>query len=198
MKQNKRVIGLTGTIASGKSSAARYLEQQYGIPRIDADKVGHAVLEEQKEKLAAAFGTGILENGAVSRAKLGRIVFADAAKLEQLNQITHPAICAHIERWIEETPGSVLLVEAIELLRSQLKDMVTEIWVVYAEPEIRVQRMVTERGLSEKEARQRVQSQWDDAQYQSEADCVLSGSGSLEALYRQCDQKVNDDKKDNK
>ncbi|MCI8633280.1 MAG: dephospho-CoA kinase [Lachnospiraceae bacterium] len=193
MKPNKRVLGITGTIASGKSTVSRYLEQRHHIPRIDADRVGHAVLEEKKEELMAAFGKEILEEGKVSRPRLGAIVFADPAKLQQLNQIMHPAICAHIEAWIRETQAPILAVEAIELLRSEIKDMVDEIWVVYADPEIRMKRMMQERGLSEEEARKRVQSQWDDAQYRKAADCVICGNGTLEDLYRQCDQKVNDE-----
>lgn len=198
MKQNKErrpyVIGLTGTIASGKSSAARYLEERHGIPRIDADKVGHLVLEELQIELAAAFGAEIVEDGKISRKKLGSIVFADAAKLAQLNRMTHPVICAKIEKWIQENPAKVVMVEAIELLRSELKDMVDEVWVVYARPEVRVQRMMEERGLSEAEARRRVASQWEDQKYQEAADQLLDGSGSLEALYRQCDRKVNEER----
>ncbi len=190
MKQNKRVIGITGTIASGKSTVSRYLEGKHHIPRIDADQVGHIVLEEKKEELAAAFGKEILEEGKVSRPKLGAIVFTDPAKLQQLNQMMHPAICEHIQSWITETHAQILVVEAIELLRSEIKDMVDEVWVVYADPEIRIRRMMQERGLSEEEARKRVQSQWDDASYRRAADYVISGNGTLEDLYRQCDQKV--------
>ena len=192
MKPNKYVIGLTGTIASGKSTTAKYLEKTYQIPRIDADLVAREVVEELKYQLAEEFGSEILVEGQLSRPKLGSIVFADAEKLKKLNVMTHPATCRKIQRWIEEQEAKVVMVEAIELLRSELKDMVDTVWVVYAAPQIRVERMMQERGLSEDEARKRVASQWDDATYQAQASEVLDGSHDTQQLYEQCDRLVKD------
>ncbi len=192
MKPNKYVIGLTGTIASGKSTTAKYLEKTYQIPRIDADLVAREVVEELKYRLAEEFGSEILVEGQLSRPKLGSIVFADAEKLKKLNAMTHPATCRKIQRWIEEQEAKLVLVEAIELLRSELKDMVDTVWVVYAAPQIRVERMMQERGLSEDEARKRVASQWDDATYQAQASEVLDGSHDTQQLYEQCDRLVKD------
>lgn len=192
MKPNKYVIGLTGTIASGKSTTAKYLEKTYQIPRIDADLVAREVVEELKYQLAEEFGSEILVEGQLSRPKLGSIVFADAEKLKKLNAMTHPATCRKIQRWIEEQEAKLVLVEAIELLRSELKDMVDTVWVVYAAPQIRVERMMQERGLSEDEARKRVASQWDDATYQAQASEVLDGSHDTQQLYEQCDRLVKD------
>ena len=192
MKPNKYVIGLTGTIASGKSTTAKYLEKTYQIPRIDADLVAREVVEELKYQLAEEFGSEILVEGQISRPKLGSIVFADAEKLKKLNAMTHPATCRKIQRWIEEQEAKLVLVEAIELLRSELKDMVDTVWVVYAAPQIRVERMMQERGLSEDEARKRVASQWDDATYQAQASEVLDGSHDTQQLYEQCDRLVKD------
>ena len=192
MKPNKYVIGLTGTIASGKSTTAKYLEKTYQIPRIDADLVAREVVEELKYQLAEEFGSEILVEGQLSRPKLGSIVFADAEKLKKLNAMTHPATCRKIQRWIEEQEAKLVLVEAIELLRSELKDMVDTVWVVYAAPQIRVERMMQERGLSEDEARKRVASQWDDATYQAQASEMLDGSHDTQQLYEQCDRLVKD------
>ena len=192
MKPNKYVIGLTGTIASGKSTTAKYLEKTYQIPRIDADLVAREVVEELKYQLAEEFGSEILVEGQLSRPKLGSIVFADAEKLKKLNAMTHPATCRKIQRWIEEQEAKLVLVEAIELLRSELKDMVDTVWVVYAAPQIRVERMMQERGLSEDEARKRVASQWDDATYQAQANAVLDGGHDTQQLYEQCDRLVKD------
>ena len=192
MKPNKYVIGLTGTIASGKSTTAKYLEKAYQIPRIDADLAAREVVEELKYQLAEEFGSEILVDGQLSRPKLGSIVFADGEKLKKLNAMTHPATCRKIQKWIEEQQAEVVLVEAIELLRSELKDMVDTVWVVYAAPQIRVERMMQERGLSEEEARKRVASQWDDATYQAQANEVLDGSHDTRQLYEQCDKLIKD------
>ena len=192
MKPNKYVIGLTGTIASGKSTTAKYLEKAYQIPRIDADLAAREVVEEMKYQLAEEFGSEILVDGQLSRPKLGSIVFADGEKLKKLNAMTHPATCRKIQKWIEQQEAKVVMVEAIELLRSQLKDMVDTVWVVYASPQIRVERMMQERGLSEEEARKRVASQWDDATYQAQANEVLDGSRDTGYLYEQCDRLIKD------
>ena len=192
MKPNKYVIGLTGTIASGKSTTAKYLEKVYQIPRIDADLAAREVVEELKYQLAEEFGQEILVDGQLSRPKLGSIVFADGEKLKKLNAITHPATCRKIQKWIEDQEAKVVMVEAIELLRSELKDMVDTVWVVYASPQIRVERMMQERGLSEEEARKRVASQWDDATYQAQANEVLDGSHDTRYLYEQCDRLIKD------
>ena len=192
MKPNKYVIGLTGTIASGKSTAARYLEREHQIPRIDADLVAREVVEEMKYELAEVFGSEILVNGQLSRPKLGSIVFGNSEKLKKLNAISHPATCRRIQQWIDAQEAEIVLVEAIELLRSELKDMVSTVWVVYAAPEIRVQRMTQERGLSEEEARKRIASQWDDAAYQAKANQVLDGSGGTAFLYEQCDRLLKE------
>lgn len=192
MKPNKYVIGLTGTIASGKSTTAKYLEKAHQIPRVDADLVAREVVEEMKYQLAEEFGSEIIVDGELSRPKLGSIVFADGEKLKKLNSLTHPATCRRIEQWIEAQAAEIVLVEAIELLRSELKDMVSTVWVVYAKPEIRVQRMMVERGLSEEEARKRVASQWDDTTYQAQADRMLDGSGNTAQLYEQCDRLMKE------
>lgn len=192
MKPNKYVIGLTGTIASGKSTTAKYLEKNYRIPRIDADLAAREVVEELKYQLAEVFGSEIIVDGQLSRPKLGSIVFADGEKLKKLNAMTHPATCHKIQKWIEKQEAKVVLVEAIELLRSELKDMVDTVWVVYAAPQIRVERMMVERGLTEEEAKKRVASQWDDATYLAQANEVLDGSLYTRHLFEQCDRLIKD------
>jgi dephospho-CoA kinase len=194
MKQNKRVIGLTGTIASGKSTAAACFSEQFGIPVIDADQVGHTILQDAsiRAELVEAFGPSVCDaNGAIDRKMLGALVFADEEKRYRLNAITHPAICAAIRRWIEEeqtkdTDAPFLLIEAIELLRSELADMVDEVWVVYADPHVRASRMMKTRGLSREEAEARIRSQWDDAKYRARASRVLDGNGTMEEMRKQC------------
>ena len=197
MKQNKPIIGITGTIAAGKSTASRYFHNTYGIPIIDADVVGHAVLEEEvvRQELTKVFGRDILdaEHGQVDRRRLGRIVFADPEALKRLNAITHPAICVRIGEAIakieEEEPGApFLLVEAIELLRSPLQDIVREVWVVCADPQVRVRRIMKRQNRTEADALARVNSQWSDEEYGRRASVIFDGGGDAQALYAQCDR----------
>ena len=128
MKPNKQVIGLTGTIASGKSTAAAYFHEKYGVPVIDADKVGHEVLEDPRiiGQLTEAFGGDILVHGRIDRKKLGNKVFDDPASLERLNGITHPEICRRVHETAEafrksDDPAPFMLIEAYGLLQSDLK-----------------------------------------------------------------------------
>ncbi|HIR36124.1 MAG TPA: dephospho-CoA kinase [Candidatus Faecimorpha stercoravium] len=195
-----KVIGVTGTIASGKSTACRYLEEHYGIKRIDADQVGHEVTRSSEvvRELTKAFGKAILDSaGKLDRKSLGRIVFRDPDSLKQLNEITHPVICQQIEEEVKrfrEDPGEVpcLLLEAIELLRTPLLDLVDEVWVVWAEDEIRVRRVMQRQNLTREEAEDRVRGQWSQDSYMAAADVLIDGSGSVEALYRELDRKVTE------
>lgn len=190
----KLVIGVTGTIAAGKSTLCRYLEKTYGALRIDADLVARDTVEDLRYDLAAVFGSEILDaNAHVDRKALGKIVFADPEKLSTLNQMVHPETCRRIFQKIQETEASIALVEAIELLRSDLKDMVDVVVVIYADPELRTKRMMEERGLSQKEAKARIASQLDDVTYRSKADYViLSTEGPFADLYYQCDQVMKE------
>ena len=189
MKQNKIVIGVTGTIASGKSTVCRYMEEKYGAFRIDADIVARKVVEDLRLKLADLFGDSILtEEDTVDRKALGAIVFSDSDKLKLLNETVHPETARRISKMIEEADTTLVLVEAVELLRSDLRNMIDTAWVVYAEPELRIRRMISERDLTEKEAADRVSSQLDDETYRAMAVVeIRSTDGPLSLLTDQCD-----------
>ena len=194
MKQSK-VIGITGSIAAGKSTVCSYLEEKYGVRRLDADKTGHEVImrPEVVKELTKAFGKAILDSaGVVNRKALGSIVFADPHKLQLLNQITHPVICDEIRCRIQEfrqnPDAPIFMLEAIELLRTPLKDMVEENWVVWADDEVRVQRIMKRQNLDEQEARNRVQSQWSQENYKAAADVLIDGGGTVEELHEALDR----------
>ena len=195
-KRSVPVIGITGSIASGKSTAGRYLEEKCAVRRIDADQVAHKVLEEPAivKELTNAFGKDILDKaGKIDRARLGNIVFSDPEALARLNGITHPPVCRKIQAEIEAfrlDPGNspFLLLEAIELLRTPLKDMVDEIWVVWAEDRVRVRRVMERQHLTEEEAWARVRSQWPQEKYKAAADVLIDGGGTVEELYPKLDR----------
>lgn len=208
MRQNNKVlvIGLTGTIASGKSTVSRYLKRMYHAVHIDADLVAREVVQSEAVSLSEVFGPEILtEDGIVDRKALGRIVFQNPEALETLNRMVHPATVQRIADDIEKIrkrktnqdssdsfKGSqIVVVEAIELLRSGLKDIVDTIWVVYADPKIRQLRMMNERNLSEQDAADRISSQWDDETYRAHADQIIkSTGGDVKLLYDQVDDAL--------
>ncbi len=198
MRQSK-VIGITGSIAAGKSTVCRYLEERYGIYRLDADQVGHEMIERPNivKELTNAFGTAILDTaGRIDRRALGGMVFTDPEKLALLNSITHPAICREIEERIRSRRDPLILLEAIELLRTPLKALAGEIWVVWAEDTVRVRRIMARQGLSEAEAWDRVRGQWPQENYKKAADVLIDGGQPLEEMYRFLDRLMEDNRGD--
>ena len=193
-----RVYGLTGGIASGKSEAARRFSE-HGIPVIDADAIGHRLIAPQgaaEAAVVAAFGEHIVTDGAIDRRKLGAQVFADAVAREALDAILHPLIRADVARQcaaLAEEGHSIAIVEAALLAEGTERDPFLDGLVVIASsPEVRVNRLVTSRGLSVKEARQRLAAQTDPQKKLALADWVLDNEGALEDLRHQVDRVLEE------
>lgn len=189
------VIGLTGGIASGKSSA-RYIFGELGCVTLDADRLGHACYEPGSpclKELVSLFGADILrQDGSVDRPALGSIVFADKAKLEMLNKTVWPhiraRIAAELTRHRAGPVGSVIVVEAALLLEAGWDDLVDEIWVSYVSPDVARQRLMIRNQLSEEEAQKRIVAQLSNEQRLAKATVQLCNDGSPEE-YRTSVQK---------
>lgn len=185
------IIGLTGNIATGKSTAARYLAQK-GAHVIDADVVAHQVMQPDGEAYAAIvaeFGPAILQpDGRIDRGKLGALVFADAAKLSRLEYLVHPAVNERIYREAERVPARIIILEAIKLLEvGPIASLCDEIWVITANPETQVERARTRHGMADAETRRRMQMQSPQAAKINQADRVIANDGTLAELYAQLD-----------
>ncbi len=184
----KTLIGLTGNIAVGKS-LARQMLQELGAVTIDADQVAHEVIlrgSPTYDKIVAAFGEGIIgKDGEIERAALGRIVFAESAKLKILEGITHPAIRQRTDQLIRNAEATVVVIEAIKLLEGRLKDIVDAVWVVHASPETQLSRLRSERGFIENDARQRIDAQNKQADKLCLADVIIENDGNIEETRAQ-------------
>jgi dephospho-CoA kinase len=182
------VIGLTGNIASGKSAVARMLAD-LGAAAIDADAVAHEALAPGTEEvtlIAERFGPEVIRpDGAVDRAALGRIVFSDPQALADLEAIVHPGVRRRVYDWLARVTADVAVLEAIKLLEGPLVDHVDTVWVVAAPREVRIDRLVRERGLTPEEAARRVDAQNPEEEKERRADVVLRNDGALEDLQRQ-------------
>ena len=159
------IIGLTGSIASGKSTVAKMLEG-YHLPIVDADLVARQVVEPGTEtlaKIAQAFGEEVIkEDGTMDREKVGLIIFHDPAKRKMLNDIIHPAIRVEMIRQRDEhlKQGAPHVVMDIPLLfESKLQHFVDKILVVSVKEDIQLERLMKRNHLSEEEARARIASQ---------------------------------------
>lgn len=193
---HRLIIGLTGNIASGKSTVLEYLRRK-GAYIIDADKLTHRAMQPggpAYDAIVSAFGCDILaEDGAINRAALGRIVFADPAALRRLEQIVHPAVFVLAQAELAQTDAAVVIVEAIKLLEAQrLLTLCHEVWVVTADPDVQVRRLVEQRAMSEAEARQRMAAQSPQAEKVRQATRVIENNGSPQALYAQLDAIWNE------
>jgi len=187
----KYLIGLTGNIAVGKS-LVREMLAELGAVTIDADHIAHQVIrrgEAAYDDIIAAFGDGILDgDGEIVRAALGEIVFADPARLKQLEGISHPAIRRRIDQLIRGSDARVVVIEAIKLLEGELRGAVDSVWVVDATPQTQLGRLTMERGMTETEAERRIALQNSQADKLRQADVVIQNDGDIEDTRAQVER----------
>ena len=192
------IIGLTGNIASGKSTVMQRLAY-HGAHVVDADKLTHRALAQDGaayEPVVARFGKQIVGNrGEINRPALGRLVFAGdetgQRALHDLEQIVHPAVFELAQQEIQAAQTAdapAVVIEAIKLLEAgRLRKLCDAVWVVTTDEAEQRRRLVEERGLSEAEARQRINAQSSQTWKARQADVVIDNSGSLAALHAQVD-----------
>ncbi|MGI8485923.1 MAG: dephospho-CoA kinase [Thermomicrobiales bacterium] len=184
----KLVLGVTGNIASGKSTVVSILKE-LGAIHIDADLVYREMVQAGEPLLARLvdhFGREIIgSGGALDRRALGKIVFADPAALRSLDEITHPAIIAEIDRRVDAIAAGIVVIDAVKLIESGHAEHCDVIWVVAVDPEIQVTRLMNRNRLEEDEARRRVAAQPPMETKLTNADRVIDNSGSLAATRGQ-------------
>jgi dephospho-CoA kinase len=180
-----KVVGLTGPIGAGKTVVAALL-RELGAKVLDADAI---VRDEQSRgtvgysAIIQAFGTQVLgEDKEVDRKKLAAEVFSDPAKLAKLERIMHPRVIARIlEARKMLRDKDVLVVEAIKLLESGLRNVCDEVWVVIAPRELLIERLAA-RGLPRAEAEMRLASQYGEQEFRDAADVLIENDGDRDKL----------------
>ena len=183
-------IGITGSIACGKSTVSDYLIAK-GYTIIDADKLGHVALtsDDVKRKLAEKFGDEILENNEISREKLGKLVFGNDDNLKILNSIIHPKIKELILKLQEEHKDEDLVFLDIALLyEANFVDLVEKVSVVYVDEDVQLERLMMRNSLSKEEAIKRIESQMSPRGKASLGDFVINNSYSKEDTFQQIDE----------
>lgn len=182
-----KVIGITGNIASGKSTVARMFEA-LGARIIDADEIARIVVEPGApawEEIISEFGRDVLEpDGAINRKRLADIVFGDEAKRKRLNDITHPRIRERISellREYEKEGAPVVMVEATLIVeRGGLKSLIDGLIVVTADEETQIERLIRDKGYKREEAVSRLRAQMPAREKMMHGDYIIDNSGSLE------------------
>ncbi len=182
------IIGITGLIGSGKSTAARILSK-HGAALIDADKIAREVIELYPallKKLVRCFGHDILTpSGRLRRKRLAALAFADEKATQQLNLLTHPYIAREIRTQTKRAIGqsSLVVVDAALLLGSAIEKDIDLILVVHAGEEIRLKRLL-KRGMTASDARRRMRAQLPFAEFSRRADRLMLNSGSPASLEK--------------
>lgn len=182
------VIGLTGGIASGKSTVARFF-RDHEVPVLDADVLGHRTYEPGSDTFAAVvrtFGDDLVApDGTIDRKVLGGKVFGKPDELKKLTDIVWPGIRKLASEALAEyeTAGNSLAVlEAAVLFEAGWEDLTDEIWVVVVDADNAVERLAARNGLDADAARARIASQLSNAERTARADIVIENNGSIEAL----------------
>ncbi|RXT59350.1 dephospho-CoA kinase [Lacticaseibacillus chiayiensis] len=185
------LLGLTGGIASGKSTVSRVFKAA-GYPVVDADVIARRIVEPGLPALARivqAFGPQVLrEDGRLNRAKLGEIVFSQPRRLEALNQINRPYLRAAINQALAQAKagGAAIVVGDIPLLyEADYADAFDGVAVVTVDPDVQLARLMIRDGLTEAEAKERIASQIPLAKKAAMADFVIDNNGQAEATIAQ-------------
>lgn len=182
-------IGITGSIACGKSTVSNYLKDK-GYTIIDADKLGHIALtsDEVREKLEKSFGLRIIENNEISREKLGKLVFGNEENLKILNSIVHPYIRRQILQLQEKHSDERLVFLDIALLfEAGFEVLVEKIIVVHINEKEQLTRLMNRNSLSSEAAMNRIKSQMSSEDKSKLGDYVINNSNTKEETYRQID-----------
>ncbi|WP_067462688.1 dephospho-CoA kinase [Actinomadura macra] len=184
-------VGLTGGIGSGKSAVAALLRER-GAVVIDADGIAREVVEPGTPGLtavAAEFGDGVLlPSGALDREKVGSIVFADPERLRALNAIVHPLVGERMRELMDAAPPDAIVVYDVPLLTENgLAPGYDEVVVVDAPEETQLDRLTSQRGMTEQDARARMANQATREERRAIATHIIDNSGTLDDLKTQVD-----------
>lgn len=180
------VIGITGGIGSGKSRVLAYLEEQFSAVVCQAD---HVAWELQKpgqncyQEIVHEFGKEILnEDATINRSKLGKIVFADDKKLQKLNQIMHPAVKEYIVSLLEDEKKkgtNCFVIEAALLLEDNYAQICDEIWYIYADEQVRRQRLKENRQYDDDKISTIMHNQLSEVSFREQCKVVIDNSGDF-------------------
>lgn len=191
----RRIIGLTGGIATGKSTVSDYLKKKYNLLVLDADiyakeavKIGSPILED----IFGYFGKDLcLQDGSLDRLALGNIVFSDSEAKTWLEAKIHPYVRDRFSQELAHSNEDVIVLAIPLLFEANLTHLVTEIWVVSCNGANQLQRLQKRNGFSLEQAQQRIKSQLPLSEKEKKADFILNNNSTLEELYRQCDFSIN-------
>ena len=193
MTQSK-TIGITGGVGAGKSTVLDYITAHYRVGVIIADDVGKALMEpggSVYQALVRHYGDEILqEDGSIDRPHLAAIGLRDEESQAVLNSIEHPLIREEIIRQIQASEAPVVFLEAALLLEGKLTEICDEVWVVTADEETRIRRLMEDRGYTEETCRMIMSRQLSEEAFEDLADVLIRNDRKLTSVYRQIQKEM--------
>lgn len=191
------VIGLTGGIATGKSTISSILKE-LGAYIVDADIIARSVVQKGEKaynEIVQHFGRKILmPNGEINRKKLGHIVFSDSEKLKLLNQITHPEIIGRIKDKVEEYKdigAKVIVIDAAILIEVGLEWYCDSIWLVSVDKETQIRRLMERDKFAYSDALNRINSQYANEKKSQFADVIIDNNEPIEEVKKKVKELWN-------
>lgn len=189
---SQRLIGLTGGIATGKTTVSNYLANIYQLPVLDADIYARDAVQTDSPvllQIVQRYDNIQLADGTLNRKRLGEIIFSNPKERQWLEQQIHPYVRSHFQaelKILKATPTVILVIPL--LFEAGMTDLVTEIWVVSCSPEQQLKRMQERDHLSQEQAGARIKSQLSLTEKVRKADIILDNSESTPAnLLQQID-----------
>ncbi|MGD1913630.1 MAG: dephospho-CoA kinase [Rivularia sp. (in: cyanobacteria)] len=190
----KRIIGLTGGIATGKTTVANYLASAYNLPILDADiyaREAVAVNSPLLGQIVKRYGENILlTDGSLNRQKLGEIIFNEQEERLWVENLIHPYVSDRLDRGIKETSVETLVLVVPLLFEAGMTDLVTEIWVVSCSQKQQLERLMNRNQLTLEQAQARISSQMPLSKKIQKADIVLDNSFNVEELLQKVDVAI--------
>ncbi|MCR4589495.1 MAG: dephospho-CoA kinase [Lachnospiraceae bacterium] len=188
-------IGITGGVGAGKSEILKHLRENPHFLVSEADRIAESLMEPGEEvynKVLSLLGKEILApDGQINRKKMAGIIFADKEKLSGINGIIHPAVKEYVlkeKRKAEEDGIQIYFLEAALLIECGYDKICDELWYIYAEPEVRRERLKESRGYSDEKIDGIMKSQNDDRVYRESCSRIIDNSGSIESTLYEIDR----------
>ena len=192
-----KVIGITGGVGAGKSTILDYLEQKHHAYVIQADKIGHLLMEPDGicyEQVIALFGRQVIKNDkTIDRKQVSDVVFDNELMRQSLDDIIHPAVKTYILEEInrqKEAGSRLLIVEAALLLEEHYEEFCDAVWYVHTDTEIRIQRLIESRGYSIEKAQSIIARQASEDFFRTHADYMITNNGDLDVTWQQIEEGI--------
>lgn len=192
-----KIIGITGGVGAGKSTVLDHLEKQYNACVLQADKIGHLVMDPGGicyGQVIALFGKQIIKNDkTIDRKMVSDVVFAHEEMRQKLDDIIHPAVKSYILDKIEEQKKAgctLMIVEAALLLEDHYDAFCDKVWYIHTDQEIRIERLMSSRGYTREKAENIIARQATEGFFREHADYIIQNNGDLDETWRQIEEGI--------